>query len=330
MNWTKPGWAGLLAIVLLLAAAMTASLFVGRVDLSAGDIFHGLADPHSLAGLVVTELRIPRTLLAVLVGASLGLAGAVLQGLLRNPLAEPGLLGVTNGAAVGAVISIYFGLSHHFGLATPLLGMGGAMAAGALTYALGRGSSLSLILAGAAASSLMAAFLALALNFAPSPYAAYEMNVWMLGSLAERSWDHVWLAGPFVIAGLAVLATLGRAVDALALGEAQAESLGIRVDRTRLLALAGVGLCVGAATSVTGAVGFIGLVAPHLVRPFVGHQPSRILLPSALLGAVLLLAADIGTRLIHTNTELRLGVLTALLGAPFFFWLIVRLKRTAP
>jgi iron complex transport system permease protein len=264
------------------------------------------------------------------VGAALGLAGAVMQGLLRNPLAEPGLLGVTNGAAVGAVISIYFGLSQHFGLATPLLGMAGAMAAGTLTYALGRGSSLSLILAGTAASSLMASFLALALNFAPSPYAAYEMNVWMLGSLAEKSWDHVLLAGPFVVAGMALLASQGRAVDALALGESQAESLGIQLDRTRLLTLLGVGLSVGAATSVTGAVGFIGLVAPHLVRPFVGHQPSRILLPSALLGAVLLICADIGTRLIHTNTELRLGVLTSLLGAPFFFWLVVRLRRVAP
>jgi iron complex transport system permease protein len=316
--------------LLVLIAAAVASVFVGRVNLSPAELVQGMLHPQTMAGLVVTELRIPRTVLAILVGASLGLSGAVLQGLLRNPLAEPGLLGVTNGAALGAVVSIYFGFSHSFGLATPLLGMAGAVAAGALTYALGRGSSLTLILAGAAASSLMAAFLALALNFAPSPYAAYEMNVWMLGSLAERSWDHVLLAAPFVAAGLAVLATMGRAVDALALGDLQAESLGIRLDRTRVLALLGVGLCVGAATSVTGAVGFIGLVAPHLIRPFVGYQPRRILLPSALAGAALLLLADIGTRVIHTNTELRLGVLTSLLGAPFFFWLVVRLRKTAP
>jgi iron complex transport system permease protein len=152
----------------------------------------------------------------------------------------------------------------------------------------------------------------------------------MLGSLAEKSWDHVLLAAPFILAGLAILASLGRAADALTLGEAQAQSLGIEVDRTRIMALLGVGLCVGAATSVTGAVGFIGLVAPHLVRPFVGHQPSRILLPSAILGAALLLLADIGTRVIPTNTELRLGVLTAILGAPFFFWLVMRLRRVAP
>jgi iron complex transport system permease protein len=291
----------------------------------------GIVSPHaSLAGLVVTELRLPRAVLAILVGSSLGLSGAVLQGLLRNPLAEPGLLGVTNGAALGAVIAIYFGLQHAFPLSTPLLGLAGAMGAGALTFAFGRGSTLTLILAGAAVSSLMSAFLAMALNFAPSPYAAYEMSVWMLGSLSERSWDHVLLAGPVIVAGLAILATPGRVVDALALGEAQAESLGFRLDRVRVLALVGVGLAVGAATSVVGSVSFIGLAAPHLVRPFVGYEPRRTLGPSALLGATLLLLADIGTRVIHTNTELRLGVITSLIGAPFFFWLVMRLRKVAP
>lgn len=319
-----------LAGVVLLAAA-AASLFLGRVNLSPAELIAGLGSPQgSLAGLVVTELRLPRAVLAILVGAALGLSGAAVQGLLRNPLADPGLLGVTNGAALGAVIAIYFGLQHAFPLSTPLLGLAGAMGAGALTFAFGRGSTLTLILAGAAVSSLMSAFLAMALNFAPSPYAAYEMSVWMLGSLSERSWDHVLLAGPFIVAGLAILATLGRVVDALALGEAQAESLGFRLDRVRVLALVGVGLAVGAATSVVGSVSFIGLAAPHLVRPFVGYQPSRTLLPSALLGATLLLLADIGTRVIPTNTELRLGVITALLGAPFFFWLVVRLRKVAP
>jgi iron complex transport system permease protein len=301
------------------------------VNLSPADLIAGRASPHpSLAGLVVTELRLPRAVLAILVGGALGLSGAVLQGLLRNPLADPGLLGVTNGAALGAVISIYFGLEHLMPLSTPLLGLVGAMGAGALTFTFGRGSTLTLILAGAAVSSLMSAFLAMALNFAPSPYAAYEMSVWMLGSLAERSWDHVLLAAPFILAGMAILATTGRAVDALALGEAQAESLGIGVDRLRVLTLIGVGLAVGAATSVVGSVSFIGLAAPHLVRPFVGYQPRRTLLPSTLLGATLLLVSDIGTRVIHTNTELRLGVITSLLGAPFFFWLVLRLRRLAP
>jgi iron complex transport system permease protein len=319
-----------LTTAVLLAAAV-ASLFLGRVNISPAELWTGIVSPHaSLAGVVVTELRLPRTVLAMVVGAALGLSGAVLQGLLRNPLAEPGLLGVTNGAALGAVIAIYFGLAHVFALATPLLGLVGAMGAGALTFAFGRTSSLTLILAGAAVSSLMAAFLAMALNFAPSPYAAYEMSIWMLGSFSEKSWDHVLLAGPFILVGMAILSTMGRAIDALTLGEVQAQSLGIRVDRTRVLILLGVGLAVGAATSVVGSVGFIGLVAPHLVRPFVGHQPSRTMLPSALLGAALLLLADIGTRVIHTNTELRLGVITSLIGAPFFFWLLLRLQKLAP
>ena len=317
------------ALVLLLA--VIASLFLGRVNVSPAELLQGLLSPNtSLAGLVVTELRLPRAVLAILVGASLGLSGAVLQGLLRNPLAEPGLLGVGNGAALGAVMSIYFGLSQVFPLATPLLGLAGAVIAGGLTFAFGRGSTLTLILAGSAVSGLTLAFLALALNFAPNPYAGYEMNIWMLGSLSEKSWDHIALAAPFIAVGLAILATMGRAVDALSLGEVQARSLGIDLDRTRILALLGVGLAVGAATSVTGSIGFIGLVAPHLVRPFVGHQPSRTLLPSALLGAALLLAADIATRMINTESELRLGVVTSLIGAPFFFWLVVRLRKVAP
>ena len=316
-------------LVLILAA--TGSLFVGQVNISPAALVHGVLAPGpNLAGLVVTELRLPRAVLAVLAGGALGLSGAVLQGLLRNPLAEPGLLGVTSGAAVGAVIAIYFGLAHFIPLATPLLGLAGAIGAGTLTFIFGKGGNLTLILAGAAVSGLMASFLELALNFAPSPYAAYEMSIWMLGSLSERSWDHVLLAGPFVVAGLVILCFMGRAIDALALGEVQALSMGVPMDRVRILTLLGVGLSVGAATSVTGSIGFIGLVAPHLVRPLVGHQPSRTMLPSFMLGAVLLLAADVGTRMIHTGSELRLGVITGLMGAPFFFWLVLRMRKVAP
>jgi iron complex transport system permease protein len=228
------------------------------------------------------------------------------------------------------VIAIYFGLSGSFALATPLLGILGAVLAGALTFAFGRSGTLTLILAGAAVSGLTAAGLNLALNFAPSPYAAYEITTWLLGSLADRDWGQLGLAAPFILLGWIALATTGRAIDALTLGEAQAESLGIDLTRTRAFALAGTALAVGAATSVTGAIGFIGLLAPHLVRPFVGHQPSRLLLPSALLGAVLLMVADIATRVIPTANELKLGVLTAVVGTPFFFWLVVRLKRMSP
>jgi iron complex transport system permease protein len=319
------------AIALLLALAILLSLGAGRVWLTPGELFAGIAGAKpNLAWLILIELRLPRAILAVMVGATLGLSGAVLQGLLRNPLAEPGLLGVSGGAALGAVIAIYFGLSAVFPLAVPVLGIAGAMLAGVLAFAFGRGGTLTLILAGAAVAGLTGAGLSLALNFAASPYAAYEITSWLLGSVADRDWGQIGLALPFMVAGSIALAATTPALDALTLGEAQAQSLGIDLDRTRFLALGGTALAVGAATSVTGAIGFIGLVAPHLVRPFVGHQPSRILLPAALLGALLLLAADIATRLIPTANELKLGVLTSLFGTPFFFWLVVRLRHTAP
>ena len=317
-----------IGLAVLIAIVFVLSLLAGRVWLSPAEIFSG---QDALASLIVTDIRLPRSVLALLVGGALGLSGAVLQGLTRNPLAEPGLLGVSTGAALGAVMAIYFSITAISGVAGPLLGMAGALGACALTFGLGQGGgTITLVLAGAAVSSLTAAGIALALNFAPNPYAAYEIMNWLLGSLADKSWAQVWLILPFIVIGGAALATTGRALDALSLGEAQAQSLGIDLTRLRIAAIAGTALAVGAATSVTGSVSFIGLVAPHLVRPFVGHQPSRILLPSALLGATLLLLADIGTRVIHTNTELRLGVLTSLLGAPFFFWLIVRLRRLAP
>jgi iron complex transport system permease protein len=199
-----------------------------------------------------------------------------------------------------------------------------------LTFAIGRGGTVALVLAGAAVSSVTAAGIALALNFAPNPYAAYEIMNWLLGSLADKSWSQVWLVLPFAALGCLMLGATGKALNALSLGEAQARSLGVDLGRLNLLVILGTALAVGAITSVTGAIGFIGLVAPHLMRPFAGYQPSRVLLPAALTGAVLLLAADIVARLVHTGPELKLGVLTSLLGTPFFFWLVVRLKRTAP
>lgn len=318
-------------MVALLLAAAAASLMVGKIWLPPSMLLDGLTAPKpNLAWLIVTELRLPRTLLALMVGATLGLGGAVLQGLLRNPLAEPGLLGVSGGAALGAVIAIYFGLSAQFVLATPLLGIAGAMIAGALTFLFGRSGTLTLILAGSAVSGLAAAGLALALNFAPSPYAAYEIVTWLLGSVAERQWSQIALCTPFILAGWLCLVVTPRGLDALTLGEAQAESLGINLNMLRALALIGVALSVGAATAMTGAIGFVGLVAPHLVRPFVGYQPSRILLPSAMVGAILLLVTDIAIRVIPTASELRLGVLTSLIGTPFFFWLVLRLRRLSP
>ncbi len=316
-----------LSLLALVALAFAASLLAGRVWLPPASL---LAPHDSLAGLIIYDVRLPRTVLAVIVGAVLGLSGAVLQGFTRNPLAEPALLGVSSGAALGAVIAIYFGLAALSPVTGPLMGMAGALAACSLTFALGRNGTVALVLAGAAVSSLTAAGIALALNFAPSPYAAYQIMSWLLGSLADKSWTQVVLVLPFAIIGGGLLAVTGRALDALSLGEAQAQSLGINLSRLAGLVVGGTALSVGAITSVTGAIGFIGLVAPHLVRPFVGYSPRRVLLPATLAGALLLLCADIAARLVHTNPELRLGVFTSLLGTPFFFWLVVRIRKVAP
>lgn len=319
------------ALTLLLVVLAAVSLLAGRVWLSPGEVLAALADPRpSLARVIVTEVRLPRLALALLVGGVLGLSGAVLQGLLRNPLAEPGLLGVSTGASLGAVIAIYYGFSAAFGLATPLFALGGAGMTIAVALALSRGGgTLSLILAGVAVSTIAGAGVSLALNLAPSPFAAYEIMTWLMGSLVDRSWDHVQLAAPFILVGSALLLTTGRALDALALGERQAESLGVDVTRTRLLALLGTALGVGAATAVTGAVGFVGLLAPHLVRPLVGHRPGATLIPAALAGAAIVLTADIGTRLLPFGQTLQLGVLISVVGAPFFLRLVLHVRKVA-
>ncbi len=322
-RWLIP--ALLLAIVLL----ATASLLAGEVWLTPAQTLAALLDPRpDLAQLIVTEVRLPRLVLAVFVGGILGLSGAVLQGLLRNPLAEPGLLGVSSGASLGAVIAIYYGFSAGVALATPLYGLAGAMVTIAVALALSRrGGTLSLILAGVAVQTIAGAGVSLALNLAPSPFAAYEIMTWLMGSLADRSWDHVTLAAPFILVGAVLLLSTGRALDALALGEAQAESLGVDVRRARLLALLGTAFGVGAATAVTGAIGFVGLIAPHLVRPLVGHRPGATLVPATLAGAAIVLAADIATRLLRIGPDIKLGVFIAVVGAPFFLWLVLHVRK---
>ena len=319
-------------LLLLLCAMILLSLLAGRVWLPIAQVWQGLWAPNeNLASAIVTQLRLPRAVLALEVGAALGLSGAVLQGVTRNPLAEPGLLGVSTGAALGAVIAIYFGLASHFSTAAPLLGLIGALLASALTFALGRGGgTITLVLAGAAVAALAAAGISLALNLAPNPYAAYEIMTWLMGSLSDRSWLQVILVTPFIFAGCVMLLFTARALDALALGEAQAISLGVNLRWLYVSAIFGTALAIGASTAVTGVIGFIGLVAPHLVRPLVGHQPSRVLIPAMLMGALLLLGADVATRLIHVGAEMKIGVLTSLIGTPFFFWLVVRLRKTAP
>ncbi|MBV9995815.1 MAG: iron ABC transporter permease [Caulobacteraceae bacterium] len=320
------------ALAAVLAASALASLLAGEIWLRPAEVLKAFAAGNpSLATLIVLDIRLPRLLLGMLIGAALGLSGAALQGLLRNPLAEPGLLGVSAGASLGAVIAIYYGLARLAPLASPALGLLGGLVTAGLALGLGRrGGTLALILAGAAVSAIAGACVSLALNLAPNPYAAYEITTWLMGSLADRSWDHVALAAPFIVVGGALLLAAGRALDGLALGEAQAESLGIDVRGARLLILVGTAMSVGAGAAVAGAIGFVGLVAPHLVRPFVGHSPRRALIPAAAAGAAIVTLADIATRLIRVGPEIKLGAVTSLVGAPFFLWLVLHLRRTAP
>ncbi len=319
--------AGLAGLVALLFAA---SLLTGPAGLGLGESLAALlAGEGEAAVLVMREIRLPRALLGLLVGATLGLSGAALQGYLRNPLAEPGLLGVAPSAALGAVIAIHTGLAAAFPPALPLLALAGAGLGvlGVVALAGGHGGSISLILAGIAVSALAGALTSLALNLSPDPFAALEIVFWTLGSLADRSTTHLWIALPFIALGWALLAGLGRGLDALTLGEEAAASLGVRLSRLRLAAVLGVASAVGAATAVAGTIGFVGLVVPHLLRPLVGARPSRLLLASALGGAAVLLAADVAVRVVAPGADLKLGVLTALVGAPFFLWLVWRTRR---
>ncbi|MEO0994670.1 MAG: iron ABC transporter permease, partial [Pseudomonadota bacterium] len=247
---------------LLVAGLFAASLLVGPAGLGVGESLAALlAGEGEAAVLVMREIRLPRAILGLLIGATLGLSGAALQGYLRNPLAEPGLIGVSQGAALGAVVAIHTGLSASFALALPLLALVGALAAVLIVMALAgeQGGSITLILGGIAVSSLAGALTSLALNLSPNPFAAVEIVFWLLGSLADRSMTHVWLALPLILVGWVLLAGLGRGLDALTLGEDAAASLGVRLDRLRLAAVFGTASSVGAATAVAGAIGFVGL-----------------------------------------------------------------------
>jgi iron complex transport system permease protein len=266
---------------------------------------------------------------ALMVGGMLGIGGAALQGYLRNPLAEPSVLGASNGAALGAVVALYFGLAAAQPLALPILAIVGAVIALALLFVLaGRGeSALTLILAGIAVSMLAGAGISLALNLSPNPFAAMEIATWLLGSLEDRSFRHVWITAPCVTIGIALLLVDGRALDALSLGEDGARALGVDLSRVRMRLLAGIAIGVGGAVAVSGAIGFVGLIVPHFVRPFTDRSPSATLVPSALAGAALLTLADTAVRLIPTPTELKLGVVTAMLGVPVFLLHLLRQRR---
>jgi iron complex transport system permease protein len=307
----------------LLVLVTVASLAAGRVWIPFDQWLAG-----DLKSLIIAELRLPRALLGALVGAGLGCAGAAMQGYLRNPLADPGLFGVSSSAALGAVASMFFGLAVSAWL-LPAFALAGAMGGMVLLALLvGRSGSLILFtLAGVVLSSLTGAMTALLISLAPTPFASSQIITWLMGALTDRTWDDVWLSLPLVVAGCAVLRWAARDLDALTLGDTVARSLGVNMVRLQWLIVAGIGLTVGSSVAVAGIIGFVGLVVPHLVRPWVNARPSALLLPSALAGALLVVSADALLRVLPTAAEVRLGITMSIIGAPFFLALLVKLRR---
>lgn len=321
-------------LMVVLSAAVLAlfalSLTLGPASVSAGESLAALFSvDYGPLTLVMQEIRLPRSLLSILIGGGLGLAGAAMQGYLRNPLAEPGLIGVSSSAALGAVLAINTGVATGVALGLPIAALLGALIGVGLVLLLAgpQGGSITLILSGIAISAMAGALTSLVLNLSPNPFAANEIVFWMMGSLADRSMLHVWLILPFVAVGSVILLRLGRGLDALTLGEDAAQTMGVNLRCLRLMLVFGSASVVGGATAVAGAIGFIGLVVPHILRPFVQGQPSRLLWASALGGAVMLQMADIAVRVILPTRDLKLGVVTALVGAPLFLHLIYKTRK---
>jgi len=305
------------------ALALFFALLAGKVWVPLWGMAQG--DPR---GIIMMELRLPRALLALTIGAGLGLSGAALQGYTRNPLADPAILGISALAALGAVAAIFLGLGVSTGAVAAFAMAGAALAVLLLGLLAGRSASaVAFVLAGTVLSSLAGALTALLITLAPSPFASSEIITWLMGALTDRGWTELRIAAPLVLAGAALLLTQARALDALTLGEAVARSLGVDLGRLQLLLAVALALIVGGSVAVTGIVGFVGLIVPHMLRPWFGAEPSRLLVPSALGGALLVLVADSLVRLTPGAGELRLGVAMALIGAPFFFALLVRYRR---
>lgn len=322
-----PIWAVLISSLVIVGLG---ALLVGPVSISPGEVLLALAGQATeVHRAIVLEIRLPRLLLAMGVGATLAMAGAVLQGYLRNPLADSSVLGSSNAAAFGAVIALYFGYANRYPLILPGLAIGMSLLALSCVFGMMRRrvTAVALILAGLAVGSLAGACISLALNLSSNPFAMSEIAFWLLGSLEDRSMTHVGLSLPLMMIAWAIFYSQRNALDALALGEEAAESMGIHMRRLQAWIVLGVSIGVGAAVAVSGAIGFVGLVVPHLLRPVVGHRPSRLLLPSAITGALLLTLSDSFVRLLPTPSELRLGVVTAFFGIPFFIYLLMRQRR---
>jgi len=304
---------------------------LGSTQIGFSRLFSALIGQSSIGDrVVIWEIRLPRALAAYVVGAALGASGAALQGLLRNPLAEPGVLGVTATASLSATFALYYGLAASSPYLLPVYAIAGALVATALlaAAAIRIKSVVTLILLGVGLSSFSAAAMSLLLNLAPNPFSLADMINWLLGSVANRSFEDLKVVMPFVVSGMAILFFSRRGLSALTLGEEAASGIGLNLSRQRIAVVLGAGLATGASVALAGAIGFVGIVAPHLIRPFVGYDPSRSLLPSAMLAGLILVVADIGVRLLPTATELKLGVVAAIIGAPAFIWIAVSRRVT--
>jgi iron complex transport system permease protein len=316
-----------LAAVLILAFGLAVGM--GETALSAHQLRSAFVEPQSAAAQILWSIRAPRAAAAVLVGAALGLAGAVMQGLLRNPLADPGVLGVSAFAGLAAAGVIALGLLSSPGVVETAALIGALASGGLLTLLAGRlAQPQTLILFGVALSSFGGALTALVFNLSPSPVTTAEVLSWLLGSVANRDWSDVGRGLIPAVPGAFLCLFSGPALSQLTLGEETAALSGLPMARLRMAAVAGAALLTGAAVSVAGVIGFVGLAAPHLVRRSAGEDPARTLLPSALAGALLLVAADLAARVIPSAEELKLGVVTALFGAPVFAVVAWRASRS--
>lgn len=320
-------------LLLLLSAALLALLCVavafGETPLTAGQYIAAFARPSSPPAEILWTLRAPRAVAAAFVGAALGLAGAVMQGLLRNPLADPGVLGVSATSALGAAAVIAGGFAATPG-AIEIAALTGALLAGGLVVFLAARFSepQSLILFGVALSAMGGALTALVFNLSPSPIYTSEVLNWLLGSVANRDWRDIAAALVPAAVGAGLCAYAARGLRVLTLGEETAALSGLPMARLRAAAVAGASLLTGAAVAMAGVVGFVGLAAPHLTRGAVSDDPAATLAPSAIVGAILVVAADLAARLIATDDELKLGVVTALFGAPLFAVVAWRASRS--
>lgn len=317
-------------LAISLVVILFLSLFIGSVHYSPGEVLSALmGTADETTTIIIMELRMPRVIMGILAGATLGLSGASLQGMLRNPLADPGIIGVSASAGLGAVMAIYFGLSAIFPAAIQIMAIGGALVATLiLMFVAARESSvLTLILAGIGISSLATAAISLVMNFAPNPMTLQDMVLWMLGSLENRTVADISLSLPFILIGWAFHIGISHGLDAASLGEDTARSLGIDIKRMQLKIILGGAISVGAVVAVCGTIGFIGLIVPHIIRRVIGYNPGKLLLPSALAGAILLILADLLTRIPIGHGQLRLGVVTAIIGAPAFLYIIYKTRR---